>query len=200
MVLCGIMPLPDALAGILLIVLDGDLVQRGFRLEEADLEGNAQVLEAVPDDADDTVADAGILKLQAKLPLRVDLVLEAESGPRLRLRLLHEVGQDAVEKAEVRAVGSRTLGIAAFRGQEGSLNVALEAFFGLINGEHSNSFYYKEKQTGNVYVILVGSPFRYAGFHFGELETTRTASASSSGYTPRITITLATLPSASTEN
>ena len=135
-----VVPLSVDFDAVLRIQRGGSLVQRGLRLEETHLEGNAQVLEAVPDDADDTVADAGVVELQAELALGVDLVLEAEPGPRLRLRVLDEIRQDAVEEAQVGAVGRLALSVAAFRGQEEGLYVALEAFLGLVDVNHNVTF------------------------------------------------------------
>ena len=131
-----VVPLPIHLNPVLGIQVDGGLVQRGLRFEIAYPEGNAQVLEPVPDDADNTVADAGVMELQAKLPLGIDLVLEAEPCPRLRLRLLHEISQDAVEEAQVGAIRRRALGVAALRGKEEGFYVGFEAFFGGVDVDH----------------------------------------------------------------
>ena len=92
----------------------------------------------VPEDADDAVADAGVLELEAELPLGIDLVLKAEARPRLRLGFLDELRKDAVEQAQVGAIRRCALGESAFRGKEEGLNVALEAFFSLVDVDHLN--------------------------------------------------------------
>ncbi len=75
---------------ILRIQISVFLIQARFRLEITYFESYAPVLETVPQNIQQTVSIAGIVKGQTKLFLRLHLILINKSGPGLGLGFLHK--------------------------------------------------------------------------------------------------------------
>ena len=93
MILCRIMPLSDTLADILIVMLHGNLVQRGFRLEIADLEIHPTVLEAMPKNRQNTIHLYCIFKHLIEFLVWIRVALLFKALPHNRLRRFHELNQ-----------------------------------------------------------------------------------------------------------
>ena len=89
-VLFGIVPLADALADILPVMLDRHIIQRGFRLEITHTELDATVLKAMAEDGDNAIIGYCVLKGFIKLLLRVGVALFLKPLPRNRLCSLYK--------------------------------------------------------------------------------------------------------------
>ena len=90
-VVVGIVPLPDTLADILLIVLVDGSVQRRFRLEIADTEFHTTITETMPQHRNQAVSVNGILKCFIEFLLRLTFALTQKALPCNRLRNLHKL-------------------------------------------------------------------------------------------------------------
>lgn len=122
-------PLPvagDLVGGIL---LGSRLVQRGFRLEIADTEGDAPMLEAVAQNVQQAAHITGVVESNAELPYGVDLVGVLEPGPLLGLGLLHEANEGVREQPQGGVVNIAVPGVAAGGRQEEVRDVGFKAFF-----------------------------------------------------------------------
>ena len=89
-VFCGIMPLADAMANILLVVLKSSLVQRIFRLKIAYFEFNSQMLKSVTQNRQHSVIINSVLKALVKLMLRVVGIHLLKTSPGFWLSVLNE--------------------------------------------------------------------------------------------------------------
>ena len=92
-ILLGIVPLPDALAYVLSVVLHGKVIKRGFRLKVAHPEIYAAVLESMSEHADKAVVFNGILKGTVEFLLRIGVALLLKALPCDRLRILYKLDQ-----------------------------------------------------------------------------------------------------------
>lgn len=106
------------------------LVQRGFGLEVADAEGDAAVLEAVPQHVHKAVHVDGVVQRRAELAHGVHLVRVRKPRPRLGLGALDEADQRVREQAPLRVVHIRVAGIAALGRPEERGDVVFKALFG----------------------------------------------------------------------
>ena len=93
LVLAGIVPLPDALADILLIVSDRRLIEGGFRLEITDLEVHATMLETVAQNRHQAILLDGILKTLIELAVHIRIALPLKPLPHDGLGFLHKTNQ-----------------------------------------------------------------------------------------------------------
>ncbi len=102
---------PLAVAGHVVTGILGccQLVQVGLGLEEADVESDAAMLEAMPQHGNQAVHVTGIIEGIAELPHGVNLVGILEPGPLLWLSLLDEVNQGVDVEAQLRVIGIGTL-------------------------------------------------------------------------------------------
>ena len=110
-------------------------VQRGLRLKIAHAEGNAPVLEPVPQHRDEAVHLAGIAERRAELPNGVHLVRVLKPRPRLRLGALNEADQRVRKQPQLRVVDIVVARVAAF-GPQGGGDVVFEALFGGVGDGH----------------------------------------------------------------
>ena len=111
-------PLP--VAGYMIFGIQGcsSLVQRGFRLEVADPEGNAPMFEAMTQNRDKTAHIAGIIEGNAEFALGIDLICILEASPFLGLSLLDEVNQGMGIESELWIIGIGAFNISASRREE----------------------------------------------------------------------------------
>ena len=93
LLLLRIMPLADALAGVLLVKLHQLVVQRRFRPEVADAQRVAFVFEAMPQDMQRTVQLHGVFIAFVEPLDGIAAALLDEPLPVLRLRPLDEIDQ-----------------------------------------------------------------------------------------------------------
>jgi hypothetical protein len=87
------MPLTDALADILLVMLHCQVIEGRFRLEIADLEIHSTVPKAMSQDRNKTIGLHSIFKALVKLPQWVRIALLLKALPYQRLGGLYESHQ-----------------------------------------------------------------------------------------------------------
>ena len=106
-----VVPLADTLADILLIVLQRHIVQRGLRLEVADVEVDATVLKAVPQHRNKAVILHGIFERLVEFHFRVAVALLLQPLPRHGLCGFYEGRQGADIQRHTRAFRRTVAGV-----------------------------------------------------------------------------------------
>ena len=139
------MPLPDALADILFVVLHGEVVQFGLRLEIAHTEADAAMFETVAQYGDKSVLRDGVFKRLVELAHRIDGTHPFKAFPCHRLRGFHKVSQChdvQIHAAALFAAQScvRSFCPSAFFRNQVGLDEFLKGLFAFIHGSHHLSF------------------------------------------------------------
>ena len=138
MVPLGIVPLPDALADILLVVLNGKVIQFGFRLEIAHTEADTAMLETIAQHGDKPVLSDGVFKRLVELAHWVDGTHTFKAFPCHRLGAFYKVGQRhdvQIHAAALFTAQSRIRGLrpAPFLRDQKVLDVFLESLLGFVH-------------------------------------------------------------------
>ena len=141
LVLLGIMPLPDALTYILLIVRYSQVVQFGLRFEIAHTEIDAAMLEAVAENGNQSVLCHGVLKGLVELAYRVDGTHPFKTLPRHwlsglnKVRQRHDVQIHSTAFFAAQSLVRCLCPAALFRNEVGFYEF-LKCFLALVHGSH----------------------------------------------------------------